>query len=47
MKCGRCTWINLPEFLDSADKQNLINILPNFYEEKQTNKYSNNPGRKY
>lgn len=24
MKCGRCTWINLPEFLDSADKQNLL-----------------------
>lgn len=24
MKGGRCTWINLPELLDSADKQNLL-----------------------
>lgn len=24
MKSGRCTWINLPELLDSADKQNLL-----------------------
>lgn len=23
MEGGRCTWINLPERLDSADKQNL------------------------
>lgn len=24
MKDGRCAWINLPELLDSADKQNLL-----------------------
>lgn len=47
MRGGRCTWINLPELLDSAELTQSTYYPISMRKNKQANKRNNNPGSKY